>query len=350
MKKNYQKINKKLNQFIIFSSDTIFLGFQKMSLNKKKFLIVIDKMTYKTLGTITDGDIRRSIWAKVNLDNPIQKIMNKNFFFLEKKIPINKIVESKKFNLNYNHIPILQKGFLRDIIFKSQIDNYLDKKIKSLIKFDCMIMAGGYGKRLLPYTKILPKPLLPFTFNEPVISKQINYFLKNKVEKINISLGYQGELIESYLNTRFRNKKFNFIKELKPLGTVGSLRLIKKINNLLILINCDTLTDINLQELLKFHKNNKNDITIVSSLIENKIPYGVCNVDKKGNLQIIKEKPSYKNLALIGLYVLSKKTVDLIPKNERFDFDQLVNKSIKKNLKIKVYPIAKRNWKDVGTI
>ena len=91
------------------------------------------------------------------------------------------------------------------------------------------------------------------------------------------------------------------------------MRLIKKVGNLLVLINCDTLTDINLQELLKFHISNNNDITIVSSLIENKVQYGVCNVDKKGNLQTIKEKPSYKNLALIGLYVLTKIT-NLIPK------------------------------------
>ena len=344
------KIKNNLQKFIILSNQSILTSFQKMSQNKKKFLIIIDEKSKKVTGTITDGDIRRAIWKNINLDNPIKKIMNKKFFYLKEKLLIDKIINHKKFDLTYNHIPIIKKNFLEDIIFRSQINDYLDKKNNDLIKFDCLIMAGGYGKRLIPYTKILPKPLLPFNFGEPVINKQINLFLKNKVDKINISLGYESDLIESYLNTRFKNKKLNFIKETKPLGTVGSLKLIKKVGNLLVLINCDTLTDINLQELLKFHKSNNNDITIVSSLIENKVHYGVCNVDKKGNLQTIKEKPSYKNLALIGLYVLNKKITDLIPKNQKFDFDQLINRSIKKNLKIKVYPIAKRNWTDVGTL
>lgn len=350
MKKSYQKINRKLNKFIIFSSDTIFFGFQKMSLNKKKFLIVVDKTTYKTLGTITDGDIRRSIWTNVNLDKPIQKIMNKNFFFLKKKIPINKIVESKKFNLNYNHIPILQKGFLKDIIFKSHIDNYLNKKIKSLIKFDCVIMAGGFGTRLLPYTKVLPKPLLPFTYGEPVISKQINLFLKNKVENINISLGYQSELIKNYLSIAFKSKKIHFLEEEEPLGTVGSLKLLKKSKNILVVINCDTLTNLNLQELVKFHKKNNNDVTIVSSIVESKIPYGVCEVDKNGNLSNFNEKPSIKNLVQIGLYVINKEIISLIPKNTKYNFDELIKKLIKKNCKIKVYPITKKNWTDVGSL
>lgn len=350
MIKSKYKIPAHLKKYVVISSETILFSFQKMSSNKKKFLIVVDKLTYKVLGTITDGDIRRSIWKKVNLDGPIKKIINKKFFFIDKNFSIKKIVESSEFNLNYNHIPIIKKGFIINIIFKSQIDKYLNEIEKNSIKYNCIIMAGGFGKRLLPYTKILPKPLLPFKYGEPIISKQINFFLKHKVDKIIISLGYHGELIKSFLLTKFGTKKINFLNEKKPLGTAGSIKLIKKLKDVLVIINCDTLTNLNIQELVKFHSRNKNDITVVSSVVENKISYGVCDVDKNGNLLSVKEKPLIKNLAQIGLYVINNKIISLIPANEKYDFDQLINKSIKKNLKIKVYPIPKKSWTDVGTL
>ena len=207
-------------------------------------------------------------------------------------------------------------------------------------------MAGGLGRRLAPFTNILPKALLPLN-GKPIIEHIFQSFSSQKFENFYLCLKHQSEIIKAYLKKN--NKlKINFVNEKKPLGTCGALRLIKnRISTDFFLTNCDVLFDINFEDILNFNKKNKNSITIVASEKEYKIQYGVCKISKNGSLSSLVEKPSFDYLINAGLYLINNKILNFIPK-KRFDLPDLINIAKKKKKKVSVYFISDKSWIDVG--
>ena len=344
MKNNIEYIKK----ISILPSDSIKLALKKISETGNKCLIVTSKND-KFLGTLSDGDVRRAILKNKKLTSKINKLYNKNAFFLKEgnlsDVKLKEIFVKKRIDL----IPIISDhkivvNFinLRDLL--ENVKNHL--KINDLLP---VIMAGGKGTRLKPFTTILPKPLLPLngkTVIEHILDTLQNFGLDNFC----ISVYEKSRIIKSYFQDLDKNYNLTFLEEKMPLGTIGSLNLIKK-NNIkenLLVVNCDVIFKIDFQSFYNFHKQNNYDITIVVSDKNFEIPYGVCKISKKGNLEKINEKPRYDFLVNIGLYIINKKIIKLIPKNKSMDFNELVNKSLKKKLKIGVFPISEKGWTDTG--
>ena len=211
-------------------------------------------------------------------------------------------------------------------------------------------MSGGRGKRLEPFSNVLPKPLIPVN-DKTIIEHIIDSFKKLKTNNFYITLNYKKDIIKSYLKDTYKGKtNFFFIEEKKFEGTAGSLRYLKKnqFKKPFILTNCDIIIKSNYREIYNWHLSKKNDLTIVTSLIKYQIPYGSCVIKKDGKLNKIIEKPTYNFLVNTGFYIISPSCLKHLNVKGVFDMPQLIKKCLEKKLKISVYPVAERDWIDIG--
>jgi dTDP-glucose pyrophosphorylase len=319
---------------IINYNSSLFQALQKLNKNNIKVLFV--KKKKKIVGALTDGDVRRILLkakhTKISINN---KYNNKFLFFLEKDFnseKANKIMRNRQIFV----APILTyKRELKDFYFLNQSNQ---KKISA----DVFILAGGLGKRMGPLTAYNPKPML-LLGGKPLLESIIYSFKEFGMYNFFISINYLGKKIENYFRDgKQLNVKIKYIKENTPLGTAGSLSLLKnKLENKnLIVINGDIFTKLNYYNLVKFHEDNHNDVTICSRYFTNTIPYGVINSNYKSsiNKEIINEKPTYKFQISAGIYVLNPSLLKNIKKNQFLDMNVLLN-SLSKNKKIGIFPV-----------
>ena len=332
-----------MKNILIKTDSTIQDTLIKLQSSSLKCLIVVNDKNV-LLGTINDGDIRRAILKNAKVNFKISKYYKKKCFYIREKqlLKINTSEKLKKLDINI--IPIVDKN--------KKVINYISgkikskKKIKNIKNYETVIMAGGYGTRLKPYTNILPKPLLPYN-NKTIIENVINKFTDYGLKKFIISLNYKNILIKSFFKELSPKYKISYLEENKPLGTAGILHELCKKNKKYIISNCDIILEVDYGDLLKFHDSKKYDITIVASLQKDRIPYGVCKI-QNNQLQNIIEKPEKNYIANTGLYVVHSKVFKLIKKNENTSFVELINKALKKKMSVGVYPVPSNAWLDFG--
>ncbi len=302
-------------------------------------LIVNNKKQFQ--GTISDGDIRRALINGVEQNSSIQKIINKNSFTVSPKIKHEFVLDLMVKN-KIQQIPVVNKS--KKIVGLYLWDEVLShKKIPNTM----VIMAGGKGTRLGKYTKNCPKPLLKVN-GKPMLERIIVRAKLQGFENFLISINYLGQMVKDYFSNGDKwNIKINYIKEHKPLGTGGGIRLISPKPKLpFVVSNCDIMTDINYGELLNFHYNHNAVATMAVRSHEWENPYGV--VRTKG-IDIIgfEEKPVVRSHINAGVYVLEPLAINVIKKNEKLDMPNIFERLKKKNLKTVVYPIHEP-WADIG--
>ena len=299
----------------------------------------------KLIGSLTDGDLRKLIIKDIDLNKKITSFYNKNPKYLDKKN--FSIAKVKKILLKHkiDSLPITdKKKIIKVLSWRDVVKNK-----SALQKNSIFIIAGGRGERLMPFTSILPKPVIPIN-GVPIIKLIIDSFNADEVKEIFVSVNYKNSIIKSYLNSEIKDKKIIFLNEKKPLGTIGSIKLAneKKITNNVIISFCDIFFQTNMKNVLDFHERNKNDLTIVVAQKKIQVPYGVCKISKKGNFIKIDEKPTTKQFVNVGYYILNKKMFKYIPKGKKMDVTELIKKIKSEKNKIKVFPIEDDNWFDVG--
>ena len=307
-----EKLNSIYQYYFIDHNDKINNALKYLNKNTDKCLVVIDGKN-KLVGTLTDGDIRRSILKGVSFKQSIKKIINKKPFFIRlKKLQKNREIHvTKSVFKNFSVVPIVDSNKTVIKIITSETSSFKNKKGIKIFsqEIPVVIMAGGEGKRLLPHTAILPKPLIPYqgkSMAEHIIKRFENYGFK----KFILTLQYKSKLMEAYFSNIFK-KKISFIFEKKPLGTAGSLKKLENKLESFFVINCDTLINCDYISLLNFHNENKNDLTIVASRKIEKLKYGSCEISKNGYLKKIKEKPELSFLANTGCYLFNSKILKI---------------------------------------
>ena len=253
---------------------------------------------------------------------------------------------------NFTIIPVLDDfNKVKEIITLKSLSKNQEKTPKKknvLNKIPCIIMAGGKGTRLQPFTDVLPKPLIPIK-KQTVIERIISGFTGYGVNKFLVSINYKAEILKAYFKELKPKYKLKFITENKPLGTIGSLsKVSKKEGKNFFITNCDTISDVNLGDMYKFHIKNNYDVTLLASSKIHKIPYGVCHVAKNGDLKRIEEKPKFDFLVNVGLYLVNNKVIDFIPKNKIFHFTDLIKVLQKKKYRIGLFTVYENKWLDVG--
>lgn len=336
-----------IKRFLITPDQTIRKAMELINKNSHRCLVVVDSLN-KMLGTLSDGDIRVALLKKKKLSNKIFSFYNKNAKFIYKN---DRYIEKTKRLLkskDYDLIPIVNKDKkVLDIVYGH--GGLKNKKLKSKkLDVPVIIMAGGEGTRLQPFTKILPKPLMPIK-DKPVIEHIMEKFISYGISDFTFAINHKAEIIKAYFNEIKSNLKIKFLEESSPLGTIGAIKFLeKKIKKDFFVANCDTILNIDYSDLYLFHKKNSNDITIIASAKEYKVPYGVCELDGSGLLISIKEKPKFNFLAISGVYVLSPKVFKLIPRNKKFHFTNLISTAKKEKFRIGVYPVDDNLWFDSG--
>ena len=214
-------------------------------------------------------------------------------------------------------------------------------------KIDVVIMAGGLGKRLLPLTTQTPKPLLKVGL-KPIIQHNIDLLASKGIKDITISVNYLSQQIIDYFNTNNKHQiNFKYLKESKPLGTIGSLKLLKNIKkDYLLVMNADLLTNVNLDAFINEFKKKEGDVLIATIPYKVNIPHGVVETES-GYVKGITEKPSYTYYSNAGIYIFKKEHIDFIPENTFFNATDLIELLLAKDKKIINYPILDY-WLDIG--
>ena len=209
-------------------------------------------------------------------------------------------------------------------------------------------MAGGLGTRLSPYTNILPKPLIPIG-EIPIAEHIINSFKQYGCKEYYMIVNYKRNMIKAYFDEVEKDYSLKFVMEEKKLGTGGGVSLLKgDIKSTFILTNCDILIEEDLSKAYKRHKETGNMITMICSLKNFTIPYGVVNVDENGDIDTMQEKPEMTFLTNTGCYIVEPQVIEEMTYNEPIDFPVLIENCKAKGYRIGVYPISESSWLDMG--
>lgn len=329
----------KISNYTILNNKTIRYALNKINNFPSEavlILFVIDE-NGKISGSVTDGDIRRGLLNGTTLDDKITKVMQRHFKYLKNFNNYEKINEYKKLNLKI--VPLVDDNF--------KLKEFIDlTKLKALVPVDAVIMAGGRGVRLKPYTNDTPKPMLELA-GKPILAHNIDRLLSFGIKNIYISVNHLKEQIIDYIEKNYSGLNIKFIEEDQPLGTIGSVKLVNDWENKDILVmNADVLTNIDFYDFFVNYKNFKDSMSIATFNIRINIPYGILDTtDKKINSLI--EKPSFTYYSNAGIYLINKDMLKYIPKNEKFDSTDLMETLISKNKKVSHFPI-RGYWLDIG--
>lgn len=336
-----------VKRFIGNDTLSIVDAMERIDANAKGILFIVNGQG-QLAGCLTDGDIRRWLIKTGELNASVKKAMKhspKYLFFDERRQ-----AESLMHKESISRLPLLDKNCrIVDIVLLEELAGQKGTpKRADLSGTPVVVMAGGKGTRLYPYTKILPKPLIPIG-ETPIVERIITYFTEYGINKYYMTVNYKKGMIKSYFSELSPGYEIEFVEEEKPLGTGGSLKLIeKKLDKPFFVTNCDALILTNYGDVYDFHVKSGNDITIISALKNIVIPYGVLRSGENGVLKEIEEKPKLSYFINTGMYVLNPDVIEEIPDNSFFHMTYLVNAVRKSGGKVGMYPVSEDSFLDMG--
>lgn len=313
-----------------------------------KLLMIVDENDcFK--GLITIGDIQRAIIANQPLEEAVINFCRQDFI-VGKTSDTMSYIRRQMLKYRLEYVPIInQHRQVEDIIFWDDIVNEDLEETSQKVQLPVVIMAGGLGTRLRPLTNILPKPLLPYGDNT-ILENIINRFERYGSTDFYLSVNYKADLIQYYFdNLEEKTYQIQLFSESKPLGTAGSLRLLKdKLNTSFFVSNCDIVVDQNFTTVYNYHKEQANELTMVASLKHYNIPYGTLESGANGELISLKEKPELTFMVNCGVYILEPHLLQEIPEDTFFHITQLIEKVKERKGRVGVFPISEKSWTDIG--
>ncbi|WP_333575882.1 nucleotidyltransferase family protein [Sphingobacterium sp.] len=302
-------------------------------------LFVVDEEK-KLIGSMTDGDLRRGFIRGLGFDDHlIDFIQPSPKFIFERDYNLDKLDLFR--NNHFKIVPILNEE-------KAIVDILNFRTRTTLIPADAVLMAGGEGKRLRPLTEKTPKPLLKVG-DKPIIEYNIERLKKVGIKNVNLSINYLGDqLIDYFGDGKDRDLNIQYVKEDKPLGTVGSILLVDHFSHDdIIVMNSDLLTNIDFADFFQTYKKTDADMAVATTSYHVDVPYAVLEVNESNTVKSLKEKPRYTYYSNAGIYILKRDLLKMIPENQFFDITDLMDRILEMNLKLVTYPIN-GYWLDVG--
>ena len=329
-----------LNNHIIFENETVRAALTKLDkLASDAILFVVNKKN-QLIGSLTDGDLRRGFIKNLSFDDSILNFIQKNpISITSSNYTLSQLEDYKK--RNFKIIPILdEEGVVIDILnFRLQ---------HTIIPADAVLMAGGKGKRLMPLTANTPKPLLKVG-DKPIIEHNIDRLINFGIRNIHLSINYLGDQLEAYFGDGTgKNANIAYVRESKPLGTIGSILLVKEFSHDDILVmNSDLLTNIDFANFYTSFKEADADMAVAATSYHVDVPYAVLEVDGKNLATSLKEKPRYTYYSNAGIYFMKRSLLRMIPADEFYDITDLMEAVLTANKKLITYPIS-GYWLDIG--
>ena len=337
-----------INQDIIIqTSSSIIDALHQMDRVKHKMLLAFNGEAFFTIVTI--GDLQRAIISNPDLSIPIKEILHPN----EKTFcNVNQSLEEIKeemLSIRCELMPVLDNdGNLVNVYEWEKLFGTEKKISKGFINLPVVIMAGGKGTRLKPITNIIPKPLIPVG-EKTILEEILDQFESIGCQQFYMSVNYKSDMMRFYLDQLDHKYQIEFFEEPKPLGTIGSVSLLKgKINTPFFVSNCDIVIDQDYRDVYEYHQNNKNDITIVTAVKSIRIPYGVIETGADGLMTSLKEKPEHTYMINTGVYLLNPELINKIPEGDFFHITHLMEKVQNCGGRVGCFPVSENAWRDMG--
>lgn len=335
-----------LKRITIDSDASLLSAMKQMDDAKVKTLFVFHDEHFE--GIITLGDIQRAIIGNIPLTDSIDRIIDKNKIY-GSVIESEKEIREKMLRLRAEVMPIVnESGELVDV--RSWGNVFRGEKIskREFVHLPVVIMAGGKGTRLKPLTNVVPKPLVPIG-DKTILEVIMDQFEDIGCTKFYMSVNYKSDMIRYYLDQLEHRYDIDFFEESKPLGTIGSVSLLKgKINTPFFVSNCDSINEQDYRDVYDYHVNNHNDMTIVTMVKSLQIPYGVIETGADGLMTALREKPELTYQVNTGVYILNPECIDEIPQNTFFHVTHLMERIKAINGRVGCFPVSEKSWRDMG--
>lgn len=290
------------------------------------------------VGTLTDGDIRRSLVEGYQLNEAVSNVMHEHFHFLSSNcIDVNVICSCREKGITL--IPVLdERNRVVDVINL--------KHSRSYLPIDAILMAGGKGERLRPLTEKVPKPLLMIA-DKAIIDYNIDSLLSYGIKHISVTVNYLKEQIEAHFFNTYNGIDINCIREPKYLGTIGSVQFIESFyNDCILIMNSDLFTNFDYESFYMHFRENNADMSVAAIPYSISVPYGIFELNGR-NICGVKEKPTYNYYANAGIYLVKKELLNLIPNDVFFNATDFIEFLIEKKKKIVRFPVT-GYWIDIG--
>ncbi len=302
-------------------------------------LFVLDEEN-RMVGTLTDGDSRRALISGASVNDKVSKIMHRNFNYMmvEEIDNVRELKHQKEMMMKL--VPVLDKD--KHIVEIINLEKY-----KTRLPIDAVLMAGGKGERLRPLTEKTPKPLLPVG-EKAIIDHNIDRLINYGVKHINVTVNYLGEQLEEHFKEPKGEIHVQTVREPKYLGTIGSIRFVKKFyNDTVLVMNSDLFTNINYEDFYLHFKEHDADMSVAAVPYDVDIPLGILNLNGR-NITGLSEKPHFGYYANAGIYLIKRTALEHIPENTMFHSTDLVEALIAAGRKVIRFPIS-GTWIDIGT-
>lgn len=333
----------KISEFIVTQDMTILEVMEHIDRNAERTAFVCKDRVL--LAAVSDGDIRRYMLSKGSLEEPVSKMANYNPVYL----PVEQQAAAAEWMQKHSVevLPIVDSlKRIVDIRFRTK----REPENQTKLGIPLVIMAGGKGTRLKPYTDILPKPLIPV--GDKTISEHIiEHFEEYGCTPVYMIVNYKKNFIKSYFQEAEEKKDIQFIEEEQFLGTGGGLKLLgETVQSDFFMTNCDILIEADYGSMLEYHKKTQSIITMVCVKKKVVIPYGTVETTQEGYVKGIQEKPEYDFLTNTGMYIISPAFLEEIPENTMIDMTDVIQNCVNKGKKVGVYTVRENDWMDMGQL
>jgi dTDP-glucose pyrophosphorylase/CBS domain-containing protein len=301
----------------------------------------------RLIDTITDGDVRRAILASVDVDVPVQRLIEGKDRG-EFPAPVTARAGTPELELLHmmnsfglRHIPLLDEGGrVVDVALLSELAK------ESELPLTAVVMAGGFGTRLRPLTEKVPKPMLQVG-DRPLLAHIIGQLRQAGIRDLNVTTHYKADAISDHFGDGHDyGINIRYVHEDLPLGTAGALALVEEPERPLLVMNGDILTRVDFGAMHEFHRQQRADMTVAVRQYELKVPYGVIETD--GVLVTgLAEKPTIRHFINAGLYLINPDVRTLVPAGQRFDMTDLIQAAIAAGRRVACFPV-REYWIDIG--
>lgn len=339
-------ILEKIQERTIQSKTTVLQSLKKMDETKVKMLFVYEDE--KFISILTIGDIQRAIIKGIDMNQPVMSIIDLNKKFAS-PTDTRESIREKMMALRAECMPVVdEEGNLIDVYFWKEMFKHSEAQKREKIDLPVVIMAGGKGTRLKPITNVIPKPLVPVG-DKTILEVIMDQFEGIGCKKFYMSVNYKADMMEYYLSQLDHKYDIEFFMEDKPLGTIGSVSLLKgKITTPFFVSNCDSINDQDYRDVYDYHVKNNNDLTIVTMVKSFRIPYGVIETGEDGIMTALREKPELNYQVNTGAYILNPQCIDEIPEGEFFHITHLMEKITARGGRVGCFPVSEGSWHDMG--
>lgn len=324
-------------------TQTVRQAMQQLDRTARKILFVLESGLL--IGALSDGDIRRYLLSGGKMDDFADRAMHRRPIAAKSREQALALLRQHKNTLFA--VPVVGTGGkLLDIVFpaESPAISY------SSLRLPVVIMAGGKGTRLEPYTRVLPKPLIPVG-ELPIIEHIMRQFQQYECEEFHIVVNYKKQLLKAYFGENEQRYAISWYDEEQPLGTGGGLCLLKgKLTGTFFFTNCDILLLSNYADMLRFHRENGNTVTMIGAYKNLTLPYGVVETGTGGVIERIREKPELSFLTNTGMYIVEPEVLEDIRDNTPVGFPDIIEDQRQRGRKVAVYPIREDEWLDMGQL